>query len=79
MSNLVVHFEIHGSDPARLADFYERLLGWSFQQFGDMPYWAIDTGDEAASQGGVGHGINDTALSHAARFLLEALKLPLPK
>jgi phospholipase/carboxylesterase len=28
---------------------------------------------------GVGHGINDTALSHAARFLLEALKLPLPK
>ena len=30
MSNLVVHFEIHGSDPPRLADFYGRLLGWSF-------------------------------------------------
>jgi phospholipase/carboxylesterase len=28
---------------------------------------------------GVGHGINDSALSHAARFLLEAFKLPLPK
>jgi len=28
---------------------------------------------------GVGHGINETALSHAARFLLEAFKLPLPK
>ena len=28
---------------------------------------------------GVGHGINDTALSHAARFLLEAFRLPLPK
>ncbi|HYX02989.1 MAG TPA: prolyl oligopeptidase family serine peptidase [Reyranella sp.] len=27
---------------------------------------------------GVGHGINDTALSLAARFLLEALKLPVP-
>jgi phospholipase/carboxylesterase len=27
---------------------------------------------------GVGHGINDTALSHAARFLLESLKLPMP-
>jgi phospholipase/carboxylesterase len=27
---------------------------------------------------GVGHGINDSALSHAARFLLEAFKLPLP-
>ncbi len=58
MSNLVVHFEIHGSDPERLVDFYGRLLGWSFQQFGDMPYWSIDTGDEAARQGGAGHGIN---------------------
>ena len=28
---------------------------------------------------GVGHGINDTALSHAARFLLEAFKLPMPE
>jgi len=28
---------------------------------------------------GIGHGINDTALSHAARFLLEAFKLPLPQ
>lgn len=28
---------------------------------------------------GVGHGINDSALSHAARFLLEAFKLPVPK
>jgi len=27
---------------------------------------------------GVGHGINDSALSHAARFLLEVFKLPLP-
>ena len=26
---------------------------------------------------GIGHGINDTALSHAARFLLEVFKLPL--
>ena len=58
MSNLVVHFEIHGSDPAILVDFYGRLLGWSFQQFGDMPYWAIDTGEEAGRQGGAGHGIN---------------------
>jgi phospholipase/carboxylesterase len=27
---------------------------------------------------GVGHGINDTALSAAARFLLEVFKLPVP-
>ena len=58
MSNLVVHFEIHGSDPAVLVDFYGRLLGWTFQQFGDMPYWSIDTGEGAMNQGGAGHGIN---------------------
>ena len=28
---------------------------------------------------GVGHGINESALSHAARFLLEVFKLPVPK
>ncbi|MFO1079342.1 MAG: prolyl oligopeptidase family serine peptidase [Reyranellaceae bacterium] len=28
---------------------------------------------------GVGHGINDTALAHAARFLLDAFGLPLPQ
>ncbi|NUO36411.1 MAG: VOC family protein [Dermatophilaceae bacterium] len=58
MSNLVVHFEIHGSDPERLADFYSSLLGWKFQQFGEMPYWSIDTGEGSMSQGGPGNGIN---------------------
>lgn len=58
MSNLVVHFEIHGSDPERLADFYGRLLGWSFQQFGDMPYWSIDTGEGSIGVNAPGNGIN---------------------
>ena len=47
MANLVVHFEIHASEPQRLIDFYGELLGWKFTQFGDMPYWAIDTGEGA--------------------------------
>ncbi|MGV9713659.1 VOC family protein [Gordonia sp. NPDC003424] len=58
MANLVVHFEIHATEPQKLIDFYSGLLGWSFQQFGDMPYWAIMTGDGAMSQGAAGHGIN---------------------
>ena len=41
MANLVVHFEIHASEPQRLIDFYAELLGWKFTQFGDMPYWSI--------------------------------------
>jgi predicted enzyme related to lactoylglutathione lyase len=58
MSNLVVHFEIHGSDPEQLVDFYSQLLGWSFQRFGEMPYWAIDTGEGAIDLGAPGTGIN---------------------
>jgi len=60
MANLVVHFEIHASEPQRLIDFYSQLLGWRFAQFGEMPYWSIDTGDGAIGNvaGIAGHGIN---------------------
>ncbi|MBM7503817.1 VOC family protein [Agromyces aurantiacus] len=47
MANLVVHFEIHATEPQRLIDFYSELLGWSFTQYGDTPYWTIDTGEGA--------------------------------
>ena len=58
MSNLVVHFEIHASDPDRLIAFYSQLLDWSFQRFGEMDYWSIDTGEGAITPSGGGNGIN---------------------
>jgi predicted enzyme related to lactoylglutathione lyase len=60
MANLVVHFEIHASEPQRLIDFYSELLGWKFTQFGDVPYWSIETGEGAVGNvaGTAGHGIN---------------------
>ena len=58
MANLVVHFEIHASEPQRLIDFYSELLGWSFTQFGEMTYWAIDTGEGAVGMTTPGNGIN---------------------
>jgi predicted enzyme related to lactoylglutathione lyase len=60
MANLVVHFEIHGSEPQRLIDFYGELLGWTFSRFGEAPYWSIDTGEGAIGNvaGTAGHGIN---------------------
>ncbi|MCD1570686.1 VOC family protein [Agromyces mediolanus] len=60
MADLVVHFEIHASEPQRLVDFYSELFGWRFTQFGDFPYWMIDTGEEAIgnTDGAAGHGIN---------------------
>ena len=58
MPNLVVHFEIHASDPQRLVDFYSELLGWRFTRFGEMPYWVIETGEGAIERGAPGRGIN---------------------
>jgi predicted enzyme related to lactoylglutathione lyase len=58
MANLVVHFEIHATEPQRLIDFYTGLFGWTFTQFGDMPYWAIDTGEGAIGVDTPGSGIN---------------------
>ncbi len=58
MSNLVVHFEIHASEPQRLIDFYAELFGWTFTQFGEMSYWGIDTGEGAIAMSAPGRGIN---------------------
>ncbi len=60
MANLVVHFEIHASEPQRLIDFYSELLGWTFTRFGEMSYWSIDTGEGSTGNvaGTAGHGIN---------------------
>jgi predicted enzyme related to lactoylglutathione lyase len=58
MANLVVHFEIHASEPKPLIDFYSELFGWRFTQFGDMPYWAIDTGEGSIGMTTPGNGIN---------------------
>ena len=60
MPNLVVHFEIHASEPQRLVDFYSELLGWTFTRFGEVPYWTIATGEGAIGNvaGTAGHGIN---------------------
>jgi predicted enzyme related to lactoylglutathione lyase len=49
MANLVVHFEIHASEPQRLIEFYSGLFGWRFSEYGggEQPYWVIDTGEGA--------------------------------
>lgn len=59
MDHLVVHFEIHASEPQQLIDFYSRLFGWGFEQFGDTPYWVIRTGETAINEARTpGFGIN---------------------
>jgi predicted enzyme related to lactoylglutathione lyase len=48
-----IHFEVHAADPKRAIDFYSALFGWSFQQWGDQPYWLIGTGEGPGIDGGL--------------------------
>jgi predicted enzyme related to lactoylglutathione lyase len=51
----VAHFEIHASEPAKLAAYYRELFGWKMQHLPHIDYWLIDTseGDEAGVNGGL--------------------------
>lgn len=46
MSNRVVHFEIPCDNPQKTMNFFGDVFGWTFQQFGDMEYWTVITGDD---------------------------------
>jgi predicted enzyme related to lactoylglutathione lyase len=51
----VVHFEIHVDNPARAAQFYTSVFGWTIQKWGDLDYWLITTGtpDQVGINGGM--------------------------
>ncbi len=58
MGQAVVHFEIIGSDPARLRSYYAELFGWQFQ--------VGDAATQAVSEPG-GYGFVDgSAMGHGA-------------
>lgn len=58
-----VHFEIHATDPDAARAFYESVFGWRFEQWGDIPYWLVSTGDGdpmsgvASSEPGIDGGL----------------------
>lgn len=41
----VVHFEIPADDPKRAAKFYSNVFGWKIDQWGEAPYWMVNTGN----------------------------------
>ena len=51
----VAHFEIHASEPAKLATFYRELFAWKMQHLAHIDYWVIDTseGGEPGINGGL--------------------------
>jgi len=46
MSNRVIHFEIPCENPDKTMEFFKNVFDWKFQQFGEMEYWSVITGDE---------------------------------
>ena len=53
----VVHFEMVGEDPARMAKFYADTFGWKVQKWeGPTDYWLLTTGEEGTPgiNGGLG-------------------------
>jgi uncharacterized protein len=46
MSNRVTHFEVPCDNPEQTMNFFKEVFGWTFQKFGDMPYWTVITGDD---------------------------------
>ncbi len=72
MADPVVHFEIIGTNPERLREYYQALFGWEFatpspvaaevsdaDQYGFLDL--IQTDDGAGIRGGIGGGADFTA------------------
>jgi len=77
MSDPIVHFEIAGSDEAKLQDFYRNLFGWALRPMGPgytlietpigSPNGAIREAEQAELTVGVGVEDLDAALAAAAK------------
>ena len=50
----VVHFEIYGEQPDKLIEFYSHVFNWTFEKWGEMDYWIINTGEGPGIDGGLG-------------------------
>jgi predicted enzyme related to lactoylglutathione lyase len=52
MGSPVVHWELMSKEPAKVAEFYEKIFDWKIQHMPEMNYRVVDTG-----QGGINGGI----------------------
>ena len=58
MGNPVVHFEIHGQDPAVLHNFYRKVFGWSIDANNPTGYGLVSTNAVGAGiRGGILAGV----------------------
>lgn len=55
MNHRIIHFEIPSDHPSTAITFFETVFNWKFSQFGEEPYWFINTGD--TSEEGINGGL----------------------
>jgi uncharacterized protein len=53
MGRPVVHWELMSKDPARVADFYEKVFDWKIQHISEMNYRFVETGGQGGINGGI--------------------------
>ena len=59
MNKTIVHFEVYGDNPPKLAEFYQKLFGWKFEKApGSMEYWMIKTVPTNKEGRPTGPGVN---------------------
>ena len=74
MTRPVVHFEIHGKDPAKLQEFYKALFGWKIDANNPMTYGMVEAGIGGPEQG-VGGGITTSEDAPYVTFYVQVLSL----
>jgi uncharacterized protein len=53
MGRPVVHWELMSKDPARVADFYEKVFDWKIQHISEINYRFVETGGQGGINGGI--------------------------
>jgi uncharacterized protein len=53
MGQPVVHWELWSEDPAQIADFYQKVFGWTIRTIPELNYRLVETGGEGGINGGI--------------------------
>src|SRR3954468_24200390 len=51
MGNAVIHFELMSKEPAKVADFYQKVFDWKNTHHPEMNYRIVETGGQGAMAG----------------------------
>jgi hypothetical protein len=53
MGKPVVHWELMSRDPAKVADFYQKIFDWKIQYRPELNYRIVETGSKDGINGGI--------------------------